>query len=65
MKAPKQGQDHRIDLPAIGPRTITTARDAGLGGIVIAAHEVIIVSRVETIKGADQAGVFLKGVPRL
>ena len=65
VKAPKQGQDHRVDLPAIGPRTIKAAQDAGLGGIAIAAHEVIIILRSQTMRAADRAGIFLKGVPRL
>jgi DUF1009 family protein len=39
--------------------------EAGLGGIAIAANEVVIVSRSETIKAADRAGLFLKGVPLL
>ncbi len=64
VKAPKQGQDHRVDLPAIGPRTIKHAKDAGIKGIAIAAGEVVIVNRIETIRAADQAGLFLKGVHR-
>lgn len=65
VKAPKQGQDRRVDLPAIGPRTVKAAFETGLGGIAIAANEVVIVSRSETIKAADRAGLFLKGVPLL
>ncbi|NBR11102.1 MAG: LpxI family protein [Alphaproteobacteria bacterium] len=65
VKAPKQGQDHRVDLPAIGPRTIKVANEAGLGGIAIAANEVIILLRSQTVQAADRAGLFLKGVPRL
>lgn len=64
VKAAKQGQDHRVDLPAIGPRTIKHAKDAGLKGIAIAAREVVIVNRIETIRAADQAELFLKGVQR-
>ncbi|MEI6573616.1 MAG: UDP-2,3-diacylglucosamine diphosphatase LpxI [Alphaproteobacteria bacterium] len=62
VKASKQGQDHRVDLPAIGPRTIKNAKAAGLAGIAIAAGEVIIVNRNDTIKDADRAGLFVKGV---
>jgi len=58
VKAPKQGQDHRVDLPAIGPRTIKNAKAAGLAGIAIVAGEVVIVDRVKTIKDADRAGSF-------
>jgi hypothetical protein len=62
VKAPKQGQDHRVDLPAIGPRTIKNAKSAGLAGIAIVAGEVVIVDRDKTIKDADRAGLFVKGV---
>ena len=62
VKASKQGQDHRVDLPAIGPRTIKNAKAAGLAGIAIAADEVIIINRNDTIKDADRAGLFIKGV---
>ena len=62
VKASKHGQDHRVDLPAIGPRTIKNAKAAGLAGIAIAAGEVIIVNRNDTIKDADRAGLFIKGV---
>ena len=62
VKASKNGQDHRVDLPAIGPRTIKNAKAAGLAGIAIAAGEVIIVNRNDTIKDADRAGLFIKGV---
>jgi len=33
-KAPKPGQDRRVDLPAIGPETVARAAAAGLAGIV-------------------------------
>jgi len=52
-------------LPAIGRRTIKVANEAGLGGIAIAANEVIILLRSQTVQAADRAGLFLKGVPRL
>ena len=32
-KAPKPGQDRRIDLPALGVETIRRAAAAGLGGV--------------------------------
>jgi len=65
VKAAKQGQDHRVDLPTIGPRTIKNAKVAGLCGIAIVAGEVVIVARKETIEAADHSGLFLKGVRRL
>ena len=58
-KAPKPGQDRRVDLPAIGPRTIAGAARAGLDGVVIEAGGVIVVDLPATVAEADAAGLFL------
>jgi DUF1009 family protein len=58
-KAPKPGQDRRVDLPAIGPRTIAGAARAGLDGIVIEAGGVMVVDLPATVAAADAAGLFL------
>ena len=36
-KAPKPGQDRRVDLPALGPDTVRRAAEAGLAGIALEA----------------------------
>jgi DUF1009 family protein len=59
FKAPKPGQDRRIDLPAIGPATIAGAQAAGLSGIVIEAGGVMVLERAATLAAADAAGLFL------
>ena len=59
LKAPKPGQDRRIDLPAIGPGTVDAAARAGLDGIAIAAGGVMVLDRAATIAAADEAGLFL------
>lgn len=59
LKAPKAGQDRRVDLPAIGPDTIDQLAAAGLFGLVIAAREVLVIDRAEVIRRADAAGVFV------
>ncbi len=58
-KAPKPGQDHRIDLPAIGPATVRAAGAAGLSGIAIEAGGVMVLELEETVRAADAAGLFL------
>lgn len=58
-KAPKAGQDRRIDLPAIGAETVRGAASAGLSGIVIAAGGVMVLGTDEVIAAADAAGLFL------
>lgn len=61
VKAPKPTQDLRLDLPAIGPRTVTGVADAGLNGIIVPAGRVFLLEAEETLKAADAAGVFIYG----
>jgi UDP-2,3-diacylglucosamine hydrolase len=61
VKMPKAGQDTRIDLPAIGPRTIEKLRSAGLKGVAIAANGVVIIDRRNVVKAADTSGIFVTG----
>ena len=62
VKAPKPGQDRRLDLPSIGQRTIENAARAGLAGVAVAAGSSIISEAAEVIAAADRAGIFLAGV---
>jgi DUF1009 family protein len=59
FKAPKPGQDRRVDLPTIGPDTARNAIANGLGGIIIEAGGVIVLKRSELVGIMDQAGLFL------
>ncbi|MEM6466449.1 MAG: UDP-2,3-diacylglucosamine diphosphatase LpxI [Pseudomonadota bacterium] len=63
LKAPKPGQDWRVDLPAIGPDTLTRAKDAGLAGVVVQADGVLVLGLEETVARADELGLFLWGRP--
>lgn len=63
FKAPKPGQDWRMDLPAIGPDTVHAAAAAGLAGIAVQAGGVLVLGREETVAAADRAGLFLWGRP--
>ncbi|MGR3435339.1 MAG: LpxI family protein [Shimia sp.] len=58
-KAPKPGQDLRVDMPTIGPDTIRHAAEGGLAGVVIAAGGVMCLDRAATIAAADAAGLYL------
>ena len=58
-KAPKPGQDLRIDLPTLGPHTVTAAAHAGLGGLVWQAGGVICLDLPEMIAAAGAADLFL------
>lgn len=62
VKLPKLGQDLRIDLPAIGPRTVHRAAAAGCVGIAIGAGYTLVIDSEETVAAADAAGLFLIGL---
>lgn len=59
FKAPKPGQDRRIDLPALGPQTVIKAAEAGLGGIAFEAGGVMLLDRAAMQAEADARGLFL------
>jgi DUF1009 family protein len=61
VKAPKRGQDLRLDMPAIGPDTVRGAIRAKLGGIALAAGRVLVVERERCAYEADAAGLFVTG----
>lgn len=61
VKAPKPDQEIRIDMPAIGLRTVELATAAGLAGIAMESGAVLIADKAETMRAADQAGLFLYG----
>jgi DUF1009 family protein len=63
VKAPKNTQDLRFDLPTIGPRTIEGAAKARLAGVAIVAGNTIVVEPQAMIEAADAAGLFVTGVP--
>jgi DUF1009 family protein len=61
VKSAKTGQERRVDLPAVGPRTVKRAAAAGLSGIAIGAGQTLVVEREEMIKEADRRGLFIVG----
>jgi DUF1009 family protein len=63
VKAPKPDQSRRIDVPAIGAETVTQAAAAGLRGIAVEAGGTIVPDAAALVRAADQAGLFLVGVP--
>lgn len=62
VKRPKPNQELRIDMPAIGPDTVRLAAQAGLAGVAIEAGRVLVAERAETIRLADEAGLFIIGL---
>jgi DUF1009 family protein len=61
VKAPKPGQEQRVDLPTIGPETVRRAAEARLSGIAVMADHVLMAHRAATVTAADDHGLFLYG----
>ena len=57
-KAPKVGQERRVDLPAIGPETMAQAARAGLAGVAILHGVVVTLDLPHIIAEADRLGLF-------
>lgn len=62
VKAPKRGQEMRLDMPAVGLQTIEAAARAELEGVALAAGRVLILDRQACARAADAAGLFLCGM---
>ncbi len=62
VKCAKTGQDRRVDLPAIGPGTVSALEKAGFAGAAVEAGAALLLERERTIAAADRAGVFLCGI---
>lgn len=62
VKLRKPQQDLRIDLPAVGTRTIENLHNAGFRGLAVHAGNALMVDAEEVIKLADKYGMFIKGI---
>ncbi|MEO8650839.1 MAG: UDP-2,3-diacylglucosamine diphosphatase LpxI [Hyphomicrobiaceae bacterium] len=62
VKLPKPGQELRVDLPTIGPRTVERAYACGLAGIVVAAGRALVLERAQMVAMADTHGLFVVGI---
>ena len=62
IKAPKSGQDRRMDLPTIGPQTIEGAARAALDGIALVAGSSIVAEPERIVQVADREKLFVVGV---
>lgn len=62
VKTAKPGQELRVDMPTIGPRTVELAAGAGLSGIAVGQGEVLLAEAQELIRIADNLGLFVVGV---
>ncbi|MEO0486599.1 MAG: UDP-2,3-diacylglucosamine diphosphatase LpxI [Pseudomonadota bacterium] len=58
-KAPKPGQELRVDMPTIGPDTLARAAEAGLDGVVVAAGGVLVLNAPRCAEIAERHGMLL------
>jgi DUF1009 family protein len=61
VKAPKSGQELRVDMPVIGPRTVELAAAAGLAGIAVGQGKVMIADQADMVSLADRYHIFVTG----
>jgi len=62
VKSAKPQQDKRLDLPAIGLKTIEESHRAGLRGIALLAGGTMIIDREAVLARADALGMFVVGL---
>ncbi|MET3560269.1 DUF1009 family protein [Bartonella japonica] len=60
VKCAKPQQDHRVDLPSIGPATIMNIVKSGLSGIAVEANRSLILSVKTTIEKANKYSLFIE-----
>jgi DUF1009 family protein len=53
-KVEKPSQDHRFDLPTVGPRTLKAMRRSGLRVLAVEAHKTLVLEQDELIRLADR-----------
>ncbi|MDD9912179.1 MAG: UDP-2,3-diacylglucosamine diphosphatase LpxI [Alphaproteobacteria bacterium] len=62
VKLPKPEQTLQADVPTIGPNTIKTLAELGYAGVAIGAEKTLVLDKEETIKQANEAGIFIVGI---
>lgn len=58
-KSAKPGQDRRIDLPTLGPDTVSAVAAADLAGLAFQAGSVICLDLAGMRRRAEELGLFL------
>jgi len=62
LKGARAGHDRRSDVPTIGPDTITNLHKAGGRCLAVAAGDVIMVDKTDTLALAERLGIAIVGV---
>jgi DUF1009 family protein len=62
VKAVKPNQDRRFDLPAVGPETVETLREAGGRVLAVEAGATLVMDLDRMVEKADRSRIVLLGV---
>jgi len=62
VKAAKPDQDLRLDMPTIGPETITRCEATNIAAVALEAKRSLIVARAETVDLATRSRVAIVGL---
>jgi len=62
VKVSKPGQDLRFDVPAVGPATVSTCRDAGVAVLALEAGKTLLLERGALLEAAAAADLAIVGV---
>jgi DUF1009 family protein len=57
VKVSRPGQDLRLDMPTVGPRTLQVMQQGGASVLAIEAGKTIVVGEAEFSRAADDAGI--------
>ena len=59
VKFPKKKQDHRVDLPTIGLKTLKQCKASGIKGIVLKHKRNIFLDKKKSINYANKNNMFI------
>jgi hypothetical protein len=59
VKASRNNQDPRFDIPTVGPGTVAVMRDARARVLGVDAHRTLLLDRARMIADADAAGITI------
>lgn len=62
VKVSKPQQDLRFDVPAVGPQTVATCRQAGVAVLALEAGKTLLLEKADFLAAADAAGLSVVGV---
>ena len=62
VKVSKPNQDFRFDVPVVGPQTIETCADAGVGGIAIEAGKTLLLEKDRVVELCERLHIGIHAV---